>query len=921
MRTLPPTEILGPRGLAILAMVICLPLSYARAASDSPAPTQNLTYARDWGRTDVRPQFAAFHSWANRYAATPESARASIRPEGISLAKQRRAALLELIKSDPAHALALSVPASVQRHLPDEILREMETRVAGLGDLSVRCAIPTPGGPAIESVERFVILDGHSYRASVSGRRLHQTTKHGIPLHGVALDGVLAVAESALREFESDELPEPSKPVLDVRTPAEKAEAGRVPVLAQAGGKLYRFGSRARLLVAEAQLQAAEARMGPEPIRSVDALLDPGQSANASAPNAGLVAESSYSEGRKSVLIIRVDFPDLPGDPGNGTFTEAYVQNIADTEVKPFFAASSYGITSLSNTVSRLVYRMPQRSDYYATNGANYELHGDARNAASTDYAVAGYDRVIVLFSGLWYVPGSFITYGGMGEVGGPNIWVNGEFDFRVVAHELGHTYGVWHGNLWQVGDSNPISPSGSSTEYGDDFETMGANFANDQRTDFNPWFKNMLNWIHDAQVRTVTASGTYRVKRFDHLSATGTLALKVVKDGTRNYWISCRRNFTDNTSMQHGAYIIWGYNANQHSDVLDMTTPGWGVRDAALAIGSTFIDDENGITIRTVAEGGSTPDEYVDVQIAFGPVAPWFITQPTSLAVPLHRTVTFTAEARGFPAPTYQWQRLPVGTSRWRDMTDDATYTGTTTAWLTVNNPTIAQSGDQFRCIASNRTRPDATSDPAQLTVLPPPANDNFAAAILLSGTSVRVTGSNNNAGKEAGEPNHAYNIGGHSVWWKWVAPASGMARVTTFGSSFDTLLAVYTGSSVSALTQIAANDDSDGLLASAVQFNALRGTTYAIAVDGYAGDQGTIALNLESEPARRLAEFTMTNGVVRFILSGQAASVFVVQASTNLVDWLSISTNTVPSAGSALIVDTSAATRPHCFYRALPR
>ena len=86
-------------------------------------------------------------------------------------------------------------------------------------------------------------------------------------------------------------------------------------------------------------------------------------------------------------------------------------------------------------------------------------------------------------------------------------------------------------------------------------------------------------------------------------------------------------------------------------------------------------------------------------------------------------------------------------------------------TAWLTVNNPTIAQSGDQFRCIASNRTRPDATSDPAQLTVLPPPANDNFAAAILLSGTSVRVTGSNNNAGKEAGEPNHAYNIGGHSV------------------------------------------------------------------------------------------------------------------------------------------------------------
>ena len=36
-------------------------------------------------------------------------------------------------------------------------------------------------------------------------------------------------------------------------------------------------------------------------------------------------------------------------------------------------------------------------------------------------------------------------------------------------------------------------------------------------------------------------------------------------------------------------------------------------------------------------------------------------------------------------------------------------------------------------------------------------------------------VTGSNSNATKQVGEPNHAGNAGGKSVWWRWTAPAAG--------------------------------------------------------------------------------------------------------------------------------------------------
>lgn len=89
------------------------------------------------------------------------------------------------------------------------------------------------------------------------------------------------------------------------------------------------------------------------------------------------------------------------------------------------------------------------------------------------------------------------------------------------------------------------------------------------------------------------------------------------------------------------------------------------------------------------------------------------------------------------------------------------------------------------------------------------PPANDSFSAAETVSGSSGTVSGVSWNATKESGEPDHAGSSGGASVWWKWTPSVSGAAVITTHGSGFDTLLAVYTGSSVGSLAQVAANDN----------------------------------------------------------------------------------------------------------------
>ena len=65
-----------------------------------------------------------------------------------------------------------------------------------------------------------------------------------------------------------------------------------------------------------------------------------------------------------------------------------------------------------------------------------------------------------------------------------------------------------------------------------------------------------------------------------------------------------------------------------------------------------------------------------------------------------------------------------------------------------------------------------------------------------------------------KAGEPNHAGDPGGHSVWYSWTPSSSGPVHISAcdYKREIDTLLAVYTGSAVDALTPLASNDDARG-------------------------------------------------------------------------------------------------------------
>src|SRR5688572_25627008 len=90
----------------------------------------------------------------------------------------------------------------------------------------------------------------------------------------------------------------------------------------------------------------------------------------------------------------------------------------------------------------------------------------------------------------------------------------------------------------------------------------------------------------------------------------------------------------------------------------------------------------------------------------------------------------------------------------------------------------------------------------PAPPPALAPP-NDNFASAQAITGCTGSTTGANFSATSELGEPTHdppdASSLSPiRSAWYQWQPSSSGTTTITTAGSDFDTVLAVYTGSSL---------------------------------------------------------------------------------------------------------------------------
>jgi len=80
----------------------------------------------------------------------------------------------------------------------------------------------------------------------------------------------------------------------------------------------------------------------------------------------------------------------------------------------------------------------------------------------------------------------------------------------------------------------------------------------------------------------------------------------------------------------------------------------------------------------------------------------------------------SFAVAASGMAPLSYQWQREPIGSSTWSNLSNGGPYSGTATATLTVSAATAAMNGDSLRCVVTNAST-SVTTSPVALVVQAP--------------------------------------------------------------------------------------------------------------------------------------------------------------------------------------------------------
>ena len=567
--------------LAVLAIGLIWQTVKIKAASDYAATQANsfqtVKNREISQRIENSPIFDEFDSWTAQYLNANFSDDSRFIQMGENLAAERRELFRKLIQDNPRAAIEKAVSVEIQNRLPHSITLLLEKNVSANGDFNVLAIDDLDSTDERENdhrIEREVVINDSRYKAFVYGRKTSMTTKLDTPIRGVVLDDLIAVDENSVKKIETERF-------------------GKNGIVAEVGGKQRYFLSQKEFDRYVRDLSDWEAKIAP----SRSEILSP------------------WTEGTKTMLFIRVDFPDRPGVPVDRfgqVLTESFAETLIDNVVNEFYVYNSYGKTSLRAQVTPVV-RMPQPQSVYTRENL-YALVTDARNAArEKGFDTNNYNLDMVGFS-----QSSLLNFSGISPIANKGALLNGSFTFKTTAHELGHAFGLMHANLWRTSDGTIIG-DGSNVEYGDDFDMMGRGAS--QNSHFNAGYKYSLNWLTEENVQNVTQSGVYRVYASDTTTPMpqGICALKIKRDETKNYWIEFRQLLTEFPNLTDGALIRWDYPFDgwRQSQILDMNPSTVSLSDSSLSIGKTFIDDANGIKITVLGKGGTTP-ESLDIKIDF---------------------------------------------------------------------------------------------------------------------------------------------------------------------------------------------------------------------------------------------------------------------------------------------------------------
>jgi uncharacterized membrane protein len=356
-------------------------------------------------------------------------------------------------------------------------------------------------------------------------------------------------------------------------------------------------------------------------------------------------APLSNTFGAQRTAVILVNFTNNTAQ----TTTVAGMRSIVFTgasSASNFDLENSYGQTWLTGDVFGW-YTVGFNLSGSACTFSDLLTMGSQAQAAAVAAGVnlTGYTRFVYAFPdtgscGFW----------GMAGIGGnpSSSFINGSPALQVVAHEMGHNFGLFHSHAL---DCHPaiIGTGCTSLDYGDELDNMGYSSYH-----FNAYQKERLGWLawgSSPPITTVTANGTFTIDAYETVGS-NPKALKIpIGTTATSYYVELRKGIGFDALLASNGNVMNGVVIHQasasdgnSSQLLDMTPTDTSFLNPALDAGLSFTDAGHNITVTAVSVGSTSAT--VSVSLSGGTCTranPTVSLSPSSSAGAAGTAVPFT--------------------------------------------------------------------------------------------------------------------------------------------------------------------------------------------------------------------------------------------------------------------------------------